>query len=293
MVHQSPDEYDKSPMRESMMLSQSPNCRAVASIDNFGSSVLRFLERFSPNPPEFCRFPDTDAGNGGKAGGIGGVTDPNPHPLFNNLGGDGGGGAGGGTRFNNIWHNWHNWHNWFGYNPHILFRNRSGFNHIMRFGHYRLLEIHCRSIWTLWTIRPFFSPMLFSPWLLGTCPHIQQTLAKLFFSFPQTTQSEQLNWIHFNINISPLSHMNFWGFEAFEPGCKPRALTSYPGPKASRTASRCWVSLQKENPSCVSPVTRFGQHQSPSHVSSVTHPGLGYELLRRHVSWVLSYQTPS
>ena len=104
-----------------MMLSQSPNCRAVASIDNFGSStVLRFSERFSPNPPEFCRFPDTDAGNGGKAGGIGGVTDPNPHPLFNNLGGDGGGGGpGGGTNGSTTFDTTDTtaWHNWFGYNP--------------------------------------------------------------------------------------------------------------------------------------------------------------------------------
>jgi len=78
-------------MRESMMLSQSPNCRAVASIHNF----LRFSEGFSPNPPQFCKLPDTDAGKGGKAGGIGGVTDPNPHPLGNSLGGGGGGPEGG------------------------------------------------------------------------------------------------------------------------------------------------------------------------------------------------------
>ena len=45
------------------------------------STVLRFSEGFSPNPPEFCKLPDTDAGKGGKAGGIGGVTDPNPHPV--------------------------------------------------------------------------------------------------------------------------------------------------------------------------------------------------------------------
>ena len=42
----------------------------------------------------------------------------------------------------------------------------------------------------------------------------------------------------------------FWGVEAFEPGCKPKALTPYPGPKASRTTSRCWVSLQKGFTTC-------------------------------------------
>jgi len=67
--------------------------------------------------------------------GTGGVTDPT-----NSLGGEGGGGPGGG----------------FGTNGsktvgtiglvHIWLRNRSGFNHVMKFGQSRLLEVHLRSI---------------------------------------------------------------------------------------------------------------------------------------------------
>ena len=190
---------------------------------------------FSPNPPEFCKLTGTEAGKGGKAGGMVewevSLTLNHIHwstVLEGKVVMGGGFGTNGSTTVDTT-------------GSGSGTTNRSGLNHIMRFGHSRLLGIHHRSIWTMWTIRPFFNPMFFSPWLFGTSPHIQQTLTKLS-SASRKQRNRNSSTGSISTSTFPLCPTwTFWGVEELEPGCKPKALTSYPGPKASWAASRCWV----------------------------------------------------
>jgi hypothetical protein len=133
---------------------------------------------------------------------MGGVTDPKPYPLVNSLGGEGGdGGWLRHKRFNNSRHDWF----WFGHNepfgtqPHheiwaFQALGDPSQKHMNYVNHTTLFQSHVFQPLALWHVSPYST-----------------NLDETFFSFPQTTQSEQLDWIHFHINISPLSDMNFLG----------------------------------------------------------------------------------
>ena len=152
---------------------------------------------------------------------------PKPYPLANSLGGEGGGGPGGGrtngsTTVGTIG------------SGATLPTTGSG----TVWGSTTSCDLGIPGSWKSRTEAyglcepedPFSIPCFSTPGFFDTHPHMQQTLTELFFSFSQTTQSEQLRWVHFDINISPLFHTNFLG----RWGIWTRLQTQGANPRQSR-----------------------------------------------------------